>query len=140
LKGLAAVGMLASGLAAVIAIVVAEFMNARGVERTAYYGGIAAGGVLAAVGIPFAAKLGGIGGKQDAGAAFWKWWGAGMIIRMALLLIFAFTLMALFREHPAVALLTMGGVYMAGMFAEAAWVAKTLFKMNSSTPKDTGSK
>ena len=144
MKGLAAVGMLASGIAAVIAIVVAEVMSARngGVGRAGFYGGIAAGGLLAVVGIPFAAKAGSIGGDPDAGAAFWKWWGAGVLARMALLMIFIFALMALFADQPAAALLTMAGVYMAGLFAESAWLARALFRFNSTDAKhkDTGSK
>jgi hypothetical protein len=91
-----------------------------------YFAGVGAGAVLVLVGLPFAIKLARIG--SNSGTQFWMWWCVGLILRLVLLLSFAFGLAFVYRNHPAVALLPMTGVYVTGMFAEMGWVARVLFK------------
>jgi hypothetical protein len=49
-----------------------------------------------------------------------------MLARLALMVCLAAVLALLFPANPAAALLSMGVVYLIGMFSEAAWVAKRL--------------
>jgi len=139
-KGLVFVSLLAAGLAAALAAGICEGligpMGKFGAEiRAPYYAGVGAGVVLALVGLPFAAKLAGIGAAPEANGGFWKWWGAGVLLRMALMLVLALTLMAVFVKSPAAALLPMSGVYLVGMFTEAAWLAKFLFGKDTFQPR-----
>ncbi len=137
MKGLVLVSLMAAGLSAALAAGICELglIGKFGAEiRAPYFSGVGAGLVLALVGLPFAVKLAAIGAAPEATGGFWKWWGAGLLLRMALMLVLALTLMAVFAKFPAAALLPMSGVYLVGMFAEAAWLAKFLFG------KDTFSK
>ena len=113
-----------AGLAALIAVA-AESLAClwdAGLGTQVYAGGLA-GLLLVLAGVPFAAKLARI---KEAGARFWKWWGAGVLVRLVLLLVLAVALGVLFPEGPAGALLSMAVLYLIGMFAEAAWLAKRL--------------
>ena len=132
--------MLASVIAALgsglIAAGIAEFLNAKwgGGFREPFYAGIGSGVMLALVGLPFAIKIATFGNSADNSDAFWKWWGVGLLTRLALMAVFALTLAAWFKSTPEPALLSMVGVYLVGMFVEAAFVARLLFG------KDTFSK
>ena len=97
--------------------------------RVPIYAGGASGLLLVVAGLPFAAKLTKVAASAD--ALFWKWWGTGLLIRMVLLLILALVLTNYFLEQRAAALLSMIGVYLVGMFVEAAWLAKSFFSVNS---------
>ncbi len=99
--------------------------------RIQIYAGGAGGIVISAVGFAVALKLTRLGrGASD--AAFWKWWGGGMLVRMFLLLGLALILAVLFEGRPAAALLALAGVYLVGMFGEAFWLSKQLLKNGSS--------
>jgi hypothetical protein len=113
-----------AGLAALTAGA-AEILGRLGHEglREQVYAGGLAGLFLALAGVPFAAKLARI---KDAGTRFWKWWGAGVLVRLLLLLVLAVALGVMFPEGPAGALLSMAVLYLIGMFSEAAWLAKRL--------------
>ena len=90
-----------------------------------YAGGVAGIGVCLG-GLPFAAKLVKLG--TDPGAAFWKWWGAGILARLTLMTGAAGVLALMYGGKQVIAaILCMFGVYLAGMFAESAWVAKCFF-------------
>ena len=134
--GLVPVSLIAAGTAAAIASGICELLISKfGADlRAPYYTGVGAGLVLALVGLPFAMKLAAIGVVTDDKGAFWTWWGAGLLLRLALVLILALIQMVCFSKFPAAALLSMSGVYLVGMFTEAAWLAKFLFG------KDTFSK
>ena len=95
--------------------------------QTAFYSGALAGVALAASGMPFVMKLARIGACTTDDAKFWRLWGAGLLLRSGLLLALGIPLALLFRDHPAVVLLPMVGLYLAGLFAETAWLARILF-------------
>jgi len=112
------------GLAALIAAA-AELLARLGDAslRMQVYAGGSAGVLLGVAGLPFAAKLARL---EDAGARFWKWWVAGVLTRLALLLLLAVFLGVWFPAGPAVALLSMAAVYLICMFSEVAWLAKRI--------------
>src|SRR5208337_843483 len=98
------------GLAAVVAVAAegsARFFN--GDLRLPVYAGGAAGIALGLAGLPFAVKLAKVEPPDE--AAFWKWWGGGVLTRLFLLLALALGLGACFKEHLAAALLTLTGAY-----------------------------
>jgi hypothetical protein len=93
--------------------------------RTAVYVGGVAGLAVTLMGVPFAARLSRLG--ADTGAAFWRWWAAGFLSRLVVLVAAAFGLAAFAGEQAAAAILTLGAVYLVGMFAETGWLATRLF-------------
>jgi hypothetical protein len=95
--------------------------------RIPVYIGGAVGLLLTALGIPFVRKLSRIG-LGDTSGAFWKWWGAGLLVRLAVMLTAGVGLGLAFRDRHVAVLLSMVGVYLIGMFAEAAWLARLLFQ------------
>lgn len=110
----------------------AEVLAAREGEsiRGCIYAGGAAGGALALAGLPFAlilVRIGGAHGSRDDDAAFWKWWGGGLLLRMALLGVLAYGLHTWYGPggFPAAGL-TMIAVYLVGLFSEVAWLARVL--------------
>lgn len=122
------------GLAAMIAAA-AELLSCLGDTslRAQVYAGGLAGLLPGLVGLPFAAKLAQI---KDAGARFWKWWVAGILTRLALLLLLAVVLGVCFPGRPAAALLSLAVVYLIGMFSEVAWLAKRMVKQPPAAPRN----
>jgi hypothetical protein len=120
------------GLAALAVLVVAAaegFGHWLGSDvRVAVYAGGIAGIVLALIGLPFSWKLSGMAGDQSNSAAFWKWWGASFLSRLAALLVFGVILGIAFNPQLRAALLSMSVIYLIGMFAEASWLATKFFK------------
>ena len=129
MKGLVAVGLISSGVAAGLSIIAAEVLGHKfgDVVRSGCYWGTAAGVVLALVGLPFAIKMASFGKQPDKGGMFWIWWGVGMIARLMLLVALSLALLATYLEQSMAPLLSMMGVYLVGMLAESAWVARLLF-------------
>ena len=119
----ACLGLVGLGVAVAAA---AETLGAE--RRWAVYAGGAAGVLLSAAGLPFAWKLSRLADAPARDTRFWKWWGGGVLVRLALLGAFAGVLMWQFKAGTNAGLLTMGAVYLIGMFAEAAWVAAVFFK------------
>ena len=119
------------GLAIMIAAAAELLACLGGVSlRAQVYAGGLAGLLLGLAGLPFAAKLARI---KDAGPRFWKWWVAGILSRLALLLLLAVLLGLWFRGGPAAALLSMAVVYLIGMFSEVAWLAKRIVAASGDT-------
>lgn len=116
--GLAGLAVLTAGTAELVGRCWGESLRAQ-----IYAGGLA-GMLLGLAGLPFAAKLARL---KDAGVSFWRWWGGGILARLLLLLVLAVVLGLLFPAGPAAALLSMGVVYLIGIFTEAAWLARRLF-------------
>ena len=115
--------LLAAGVAAA-AEGIAHFFN--GDLRLPVYAGGIAGIVLGLTTLPFAVKLAKL--DKQAGMIFWRWWAGGVLARLFLLIVLALGLGFKFREHCAAALLALGCVYLAGMFAEAFWLARRLWR------------
>jgi len=99
--------------------------------RHPIYAGGAAGVLLTLLGLPFALKLARLGETKDSSGKFWAWWGAGLLMRLFLLLGLALLLNATFREQPVAALLALLGSYLIGMFAEAGWLAAKLIAVDT---------
>jgi hypothetical protein len=109
-----------------------------GLRGAVYAGGL--GGILLSVaGFAVVLKLARIPAQDP---AFWKWWGGGMLLRLALLGVLAAALMVMFTgtdelapngrgEHirgTTGALLALAVVYLAGMFSESIWLYRRLLK------------
>ena len=137
MKGLVAVGLISTAIAAGVCIVVAEVLGHKfgDVVRSGCYWGTAAGGALALIGLPFAIKMAAFGKEADKGGMFWIWWGAGMLVRLILLVVLSLALLAVYLEQSIAPLLCMTGVYLVGMMSESAWVARTLFTTLTATAK-----
>ena len=104
--------------------------------RIPAYAGGAAGLAAAGVGLIFALKLARVDLSKDSDGTFWKWWGGGMLARFFLIGVLGLVLSVIFKKQSAAALLTMMAVYLAGLFAETAWLAQIFFnagKKNSGT-------
>jgi hypothetical protein len=102
-----------------------------GALRLPMYCGGMAGLVLGVVAIPFLLQLKAMAGVKDASGAFWKWWGAGLLLRMVILLGMALGLMSWFRQQSTAALLSLLAVYLIGMFVEAAWLASVFIQSDT---------
>ena len=98
--------------------------------RVPVYAGGAAGLILNAVGLPFVLKLASLPPTAEASRRFWAIWGAGILARLFLILGLALTLLACFPQQALPAVLPMAAVYLLGMFAESAWLAHRLFRMD----------
>ena len=117
-----------TGIGAGVVFAVAELLASKygaGIRLPALAGGTA-GIALALSGIPFAAMVERVASRKNADAEFWGWWGGGLLVRMGLLL--AFSQMLNFPNHRSAASMTMMGVYLAGLFAETAWLSQKLLK------------
>ena len=109
-------------------LVAAELLRASGGEsmRDCVYAGGAAGGLLALAALPFALVLARIQAHKGDDAQFWKWWGCGLLLRMALLAGLTCALNRWCAPHPTAAAMTMMAVYLFGLFTEVAWLASVL--------------
>ena len=125
MRALACAGLGLVGLGVAVAAV-AETLGAE--RRWAVYAGGAAGVLLSAAGLPFAWKLSRLTDAPARDTRFWKWWGGGVLLRLVLLGAFAGVLMWQLKAGANAGLLTMGVVYLIGMFAEAMWVAGMFFR------------
>lgn len=92
--------------------------------RAAVYAG-GAGALFAALcGLPFLAKMTGLG--DDPTGAFWKLWGLGLVTRTGLGLLVAVALMYGFPPPVEAGILTLALVYFAALMVETVWVARRL--------------
>jgi hypothetical protein len=132
--GLCCAGLfILAGLVAGVSEVMGAWLGAA--ARISSYLGGAAGLLIVLAGIPFMVKLGSISLRKD-GAHFWGWWGAGALVRVALLVPLAIVLAFKLSDTALVALMVMAGVYLLGMFAESAYVAWLCFAQNARRTAD----
>ena len=122
---LAAVSFLiVSGLVAAAAEMLGAWCD-QAMKLPVYAGG-AAGIILGAAGLPFARKLSSL--QRGENVSFWRWWGAGILTRMLLAMVFAAVLANRYKEQMAAALFSMSAVYLTGMFGETAYLATVFFE------------
>ncbi|MCY3024241.1 MAG: hypothetical protein NTW87_35135 [Planctomycetota bacterium] len=128
-----ALGWVCLGLGGLSALVAATAEAMGGERRWAVYAGGAAGIVVSLAGLPFAWKLSRLADAPARDTRFWKWWGGGLLVRLVLVAGLAFGLLWYLKPRANAALLTMGAVYLFGMLAEAAWVARVFFRAAKGT-------
>lgn len=109
-----------------IVLVVAAGEVAAGIQGSAarwsvYAGG--GGGFLAALsGLPFLLKIAGMEDAQS--AAFWSYWGFGLLTRTLVGLLAAAVLLKVLPEHSVAGVLALAAVYFVALMVETVWLAK----------------
>ena len=125
-------------ICAVSTMVTAQILsNAWGEEaRFPIYAGGIAGTVLGLAGLPFCVVLAYIGTRDREGPAFWKWWGIGILVRLALLAALSKGLNAYCApQYRTPASMMMMALYLAGLFSEMGWLATVLVKTDQAATK-----
>ena len=121
----------AAVLAGLLALVIEWVCLTYGMEwREPLYWGGAAGFLINALGYPFMLKLATMSRDDVKAGKSWNWWLPGVLARMVGIGLTASAMRGRFSGHENGVTLTMVAVYMAGMFAELAWIGKRFNAMD----------
>lgn len=118
-------------LAGLLVVVIEGICWWKGSEwRGPLYWGGAAGFGLNLLGYPFMLKLAALPESAVKSGSAISWWVAGVLVRLAGIAGMMVAIKGRFPSHEREAVLTAVAVYMAGMFAELAWLARRFNSMD----------
>lgn len=98
--------------------------------RAPLYWGVAAGFLINLLSYPFVLKMAVLSPEDVKSGVCWNWWLGGALVRSAAIGLMVAAIRGRFSGHESDVRLAAIAMYMAGMFAELAWLSRRINAMD----------